>query len=241
MAKYHVLGIGYDYDYYSLATAKWTNYDIEFDFADSFAQAKALLSIKDYLCIAIVTDLIPQNELDDLRKIRPIPIVVVPPSYDAAQRYACIHFGAAQYLHSFHNPYENETNSENSMRNFLRIPCEKQKPLTIITMKGLSVCLEHRTVEVLGQPVKLTGMEFDILSLLITNQRRVLTYGIILDLVWKEPFDGAFKKTVINHIYNLRKKLSVSPDVPNYIKNVHGMGYRFDIDDSTPDEDTVLK
>ena len=53
MAKYPVLGIGYDYDYYSLATAKWTNYDIEFDFADSFAQAKALLSIKDYL--------IPQN------------------------------------------------------------------------------------------------------------------------------------------------------------------------------------
>ena len=47
MAKYHVLGIGYDYDYYSLATAKWTTYDIEFDFADSFAQAKALLSIKD--------------------------------------------------------------------------------------------------------------------------------------------------------------------------------------------------
>ena len=56
---------------------------------------------------------------------------------------------------------------------------------------------------------------------MITNQRRVLTYGIILDLVWKEPFDGAFKKTVINHIYNLRKKLKVSPDVPDYIKNVH--------------------
>ena len=52
MAKYHVLGIGYDYDYYSLATAKWTNYDIEFDFADSFAQAKALLAIKDYLPVA---------------------------------------------------------------------------------------------------------------------------------------------------------------------------------------------
>ena len=52
MAKYHVLGIGYDYDYYSLSTAKWTNYDIEFDFADSFAQAKALLSIKDYLPVA---------------------------------------------------------------------------------------------------------------------------------------------------------------------------------------------
>jgi len=35
-----VLGIGYDYDYYSLATARY-----RINFADSFAQAKALLLI----------------------------------------------------------------------------------------------------------------------------------------------------------------------------------------------------
>ena len=35
-----MLGIGYDYDYYSLATARY-----RINFADSFAQAKALLLI----------------------------------------------------------------------------------------------------------------------------------------------------------------------------------------------------
>ena len=48
MAKYHVLGIGYDYDYYSLATAKWTNYDMEFDFADSFAWYSVKFSDTDF-------------------------------------------------------------------------------------------------------------------------------------------------------------------------------------------------
>ena len=48
MAKYHELGIGYDYDYYSLTTAKWTNYEIEFDFADSFVQAKDAMETVRY-------------------------------------------------------------------------------------------------------------------------------------------------------------------------------------------------
>ena len=48
MAKYHVLGIGYDYDYYSLTTAKWTNYGIESDFANSFVQAKDAMETVRY-------------------------------------------------------------------------------------------------------------------------------------------------------------------------------------------------
>ena len=235
--KYHVLGIGYDYDGYCLASAEWTDYAIEFDFADNFRQAKALLTLKPYICVAIVTDTITQKDFDDLRKIRPIPIVVVPPSYDEAQRYACVHFGAAQYLRSFHNPYEKDTTSENSMRRYLKIPCEQHKPLTIITMRDLSLCLENRTVEVRGQAVELTSIEFDILSLLVTRQRRVLTYGMIMDLIWNEPCDVYYKNTVFTHVYNLRKKLKISSDVPNYIKNVHNTGYIFDVGGSVPDDE----
>lgn len=235
--KFHVLGVGYSYDKYSLASAKWSEYDIEFDFADSWLHAVALLSLKDYVCIAICTDDIPQDGLNALRTVKSIPIVVVPPSYNEAQRYACVHFGAAQYLHSFHNPFEKDANPENSMRNFLKIPCEKRKSLTIITLKGLSVCLEHRTVEVMGTPVNLTNIEFDILSLLITRQRHVLTYGMLMDLIWNEPCDYYSKRTVVSHICNLRKKLKISPDVPNYIKNVHGTGYRFDVEGVYPYND----
>lgn len=39
--------------------------------------------------------------------------------------------------------------------------------LTVIAYGELSVCLEHRSVEVCGQEIELTAKEFDILALLI--------------------------------------------------------------------------
>ena len=100
----HVLGVGYSYDEYGITAAEWRKYGIEFDYVDDIRQATAMLSSKEYICVAICTDVIPQEDLDALRKVRPVPIVVVPPSYSEAQRYACVHFGAAQYLHTYNDP-----------------------------------------------------------------------------------------------------------------------------------------
>ena len=108
-----------------------------------------------------------------LRQVRPVPIVVVPPSYPEEQRYACVHFGAAQYLHTYNHPLAEATTNQNGLSNYLSIPAEKRKPLTIITVKDLSFCLEYRTVEIAGQRIELTEKEFDILALLIMNQRQV--------------------------------------------------------------------
>lgn len=74
----------------------------------------------------------------------------------------------------------------------------------------------------------ITVKEFDILALLITNQRRVFTYEMIVDLVWNE--DPAFysRKTLASHVSNLKRKLKTSLDIPDYIINVYGIGYKFD-------------
>ena len=77
----HVLGVGYSYDEYGITAAEWRKYGIEFDYVDDIGQAAAMLSFKEYICVAICTDIIPQEDLDALRKVRPVPIVVVPPSY----------------------------------------------------------------------------------------------------------------------------------------------------------------
>lgn len=37
------------------------------------------------------------------------------------------------------------------------------------------------------------------------------------------------RKTVNNHVSNLRKKLKVVPDLPDYIKSVYGIGYKFEV------------
>lgn len=90
------------------------------------------------------------------------------------------------------------------------------------------LCLEQRLVRVQDQVVDLTAKEFDILALLIRNPKRVFTYEMIIELVWNEDYSNYSRKAVNNHISNIRKKLKISPDVPDYIKSVIGVGYKFD-------------
>ena len=76
--------------------------------------------------------------------------------------------------------------------------------------------------------INLTSKEFDILALLIANPKRVFTYELITDLVWKEDCDFYSRKAIHNHISKLRKKLRFEPDLPNYIESVSGIGYKFE-------------
>ncbi len=91
----------------------------------------------------------------------------------------------------------------------------------------LYFCLEHRLVTVRDQEIALTVKEFDILALLIMNPKRVFTYEFIADLVWNEDYTYYSRKAINNHVSNLRKKLRIRPDDPNYIKTVIGIGYKF--------------
>lgn len=101
------------------------------------------------------------------------------------------------------------------------------QPLTEIREGDLYFCLEHRLVTVRDQEIALTVKEFDILALLIMNPKRVFTYELIADLVWNEDYTYYSRKAINNHVSNLRKKLRIRPDDPNYIKTVIGIGYKF--------------
>lgn len=101
------------------------------------------------------------------------------------------------------------------------------QPLTEIREGDLYLCLEHRHVSVREQEIALTVKEFDILALLIMNPKRVFTYELITDLVWNEDYTYYSRKAINNHVSNLRKKLKIRPDDPDYIKSVTGIGYKF--------------
>lgn len=224
----HVLGVGYSCNEYATTAAGWEKYGIEFDYVDDIKQAAAMISFKEYICVAICADVILQEDLDTLRRVRPIPIMVVPPSYSEEQRYACVHFGAAQYLHTYHHPVAEATTDQNGMRYYLDIPSDKRKALTIITVKDLSFCLEHRSVEIAGKRIDLTEKEFDILALLIMNQRQVFTHEMMMDIIWNEDFSFYSRNALSSHISNLRKKLKLSGSVADHIKSIRGIGYKFE-------------
>ena len=80
-----------------------------------------------------------------------------------------------------------------------------------------------------GQVIPLTVKEFEIFALLIQNPKRVFTYEMLLDLVWHENYTYYSRKAINNHVSNLRKKIKIAPDLPDYVKSVYGVGYKFDI------------
>ena len=106
---------------------------------------------------------------------------------------------------------------------------ETEGIFTELYMGDLYFCLEQRLVRVDGQVVNLTVKEFDILALLITHPQRVFTYELIMELVWNEDVTFYSRKAVSNHMSNLRKKLKRTPDGLEYIKNVVGVGYKFEV------------
>ena len=109
------------------------------------------------------------------------------------------------------------------------IPPQADQPLTEIRKGELYFCLEQRLVVVRGQVVPLTVKEFEIFALLILNPKRVFTYEMLLELVWHEDYTYYSRKAINNHVSNLRKKIRIAPDLPDYIKSVYGVGYKFDV------------
>lgn len=109
----------------------------------------------------------------------------------------------------------------------LKAVYDLEKAPTEITEGDLYICLENRFVSVRDRTIELTAKEFDILALLAMHPKRVFTYEMITELVWKEEYATYSRKAIINHISNLRKKLKISPDTPDYIQSVHSVGYKF--------------
>ena len=107
------------------------------------------------------------------------------------------------------------------------IPTTSTAKLTEIQAENLYFCLENRLVYICETEIMLTVKEFDIFALLIMNPRRVLTYDMIIDLVWHENLDYYSHRAINNHVSNLRHKLKVTPETPDYIRSVHSIGYKF--------------
>ena len=108
------------------------------------------------------------------------------------------------------------------------IPAQADQPLTEIRESDLYFCLEQRLVTVRGKVIPLTVKEFDIFALLILNPKRVFTYEMLMDLIWHEDYTYYSRKAVHNHVSKLRKKLKIAPELPDYVKSVYGVGYKFD-------------
>jgi two-component system, OmpR family, KDP operon response regulator KdpE len=91
---------------------------------------------------------------------------------------------------------------------------------------ALKIDYAARTVELDGQPVKLTQKEYDLLRILTRNAGKVLTHDFLLRQVWG-PAQTNQAQHLRVHMGNLRQKLNDDPANPSFILTEPRVGYRF--------------
>ena len=91
---------------------------------------------------------------------------------------------------------------------------------------GLRIDFEKRAVSVGGEQVRLTYVEFEILTALARHPGRVFNRMVLLERVWG---DASYRdpRTEDVHIRHLREKLEADPRYPEMILTVRGVGYRY--------------
>jgi len=95
---------------------------------------------------------------------------------------------------------------------------------SVIRTGKLLVNLDSRTVDVEGQPLRLTGKEYGILELLSLRKGTTLTKEMFLNHLYG-GMDEPELKIIDVFVCKLRKKLSVATGGDNYIETVWGRGY----------------
>jgi DNA-binding response OmpR family regulator len=96
----------------------------------------------------------------------------------------------------------------------------------VIEHGDLRIDASRRSVEVRGEPVQLTYVEFELLRTLAGHPGRVFSRRMLLEALWKSA-DYRDPRTIDVHVRHLREKLVAVPRTPEYILTVRGVGYRF--------------
>lgn len=89
----------------------------------------------------------------------------------------------------------------------------------------LCVDFSARQVFIDQESVKLTSLEFKLLTYLIQNAGRMISKQEIFEKVWEDKFTG--DSTLNVHIRKIREAIEREPSNPEYILTVWGDGYKF--------------
>jgi len=90
----------------------------------------------------------------------------------------------------------------------------------------LKIDLAARIIKRKNEVLKLTNTEFNLLSLFVKNEGRVLTHQFILKEIWGVGYQHETQYLRV-FVGTLRKKIEENPNQPLHIITENGVGYRF--------------
>ena len=113
-----------------------------------------------------------------------------------------------------------------AISDYIQIEPMEITPASMLSFPGLEIRQsQHRVIQG-GEDVNLTRLEYNTLVFLASNPGIALTRTQIFEAVWNMDSDSCHS-SVVNVIYNLRRKIELDCKNPTYIKTVLGVGYKF--------------
>jgi two-component system KDP operon response regulator KdpE len=94
-----------------------------------------------------------------------------------------------------------------------------------MTIGELQVDFDLRSVLVAGREVRLSPIEYQLLTVLMRSPGRVLTHQQILRQVWGPRYAAQLNYLRV-YMKKLRHKIELEPARPKYLVNELGVGYK---------------
>lgn len=161
-----------------------------------------------------------------IREEKNIPIIMLSAKSEDYDKITGLNVGADDYITKPFNPLELIARVKSQLRRYVNLGSLEQKT-GIFQTGGLLVDDEQKTVEIDGNTIAVTPIEYGILKLLTEHAGRVFSMDQIYEAVWKEPAYNP-ENTVAVHIRRIREKIEINPKNPKYLKVVWGIGYKIE-------------
>ncbi|MCP8968592.1 response regulator transcription factor [Ectobacillus ponti] len=161
-----------------------------------------------------------------IREQKNIPIIILSAKSEDADKVLGLQIGADDYVTKPFNPLELIARVKSQLRRYVTLGTYEGKP-KLIDLNGLTLDQETKEVQLHGETVKLTPIEYKIVELLMKHPGRVFSIHEIYERVWQEHCFSP-ENTVAVHIRKIREKIEIDPKNPRYLKVVWGRGYKME-------------
>lgn len=180
--------------------------------------------------LVVLDVLMPKKDgfetLKELRAFSSVPTIILSAKGTNADKVKGLSLGADDYLAKPFSPDELVARIEAVRRRLA--PSEKRRTYDRLSLGKVTIDFRKRLVVMQGQEIRLTRIEWLLLSELAQNAGKLMLYSDLLTRIWGPEYrdDVQILRTWISR---LREKVESEPDSPKLIRTVPKTGYMIDV------------
>ncbi|MDX5618523.1 response regulator transcription factor [Clostridioides difficile] len=167
-----------------------------------------------------------------IREKRNIPIILLSAKSEDMDKIIGLNMGADDYITKPFNPLELTARVKSQLRRYINLgdfsnTNSSNDTNYILKSGGLELNTDTKIVSLDGEEIKMTPLEYKILTLLMSRKGKIFSSREIYENVWNEDAYSC-ERTIAVHIRRIREKIEINPKEPKYLKVVRGIGYKIE-------------